>query len=95
MEVTIQCREMRTVTDKPAYWILRRNVNKVHVEVGHKIDYTSAAAESLNCLLDGETDNRTGLRTCARKKITAPSPTHLDLTRFCADLHKQVANLLY
>lgn len=44
VEATVGCREMRTVTDKPAYWIPPSNVNKVHVEVGHKIDYTSAAA---------------------------------------------------
>lgn len=76
------------LSDKPAYWILPSNVNQVHAEVVHKIDYTSAATQkSLNCLLDGEPDNRPGLRTCARK-ITTQSPTHLDLTQFYADLHK-------
>ncbi|XP_016366014.1 uncharacterized protein LOC107706719 [Sinocyclocheilus rhinocerous] len=89
VEATVRCREMRTVTDKPAYWILPSNVNKVHSEVGHQIDYTSASAtrKSLNGLLNAETVSRPGLRTCARK-LTTPPPTHSELTQFYADLHK-------
>lgn len=75
VEATVRCREMRTVTDKPAYWILSSNVNKVNCEVGHQIDYSSAAAtpKSLNCLLKAETVSRPGLRTCA-SKLTTPPP---------------------
>ncbi|XP_016317187.1 uncharacterized protein LOC107669462 [Sinocyclocheilus anshuiensis] len=89
VEATVRCREMRTVTDKPAYWILPSNVNKVHSEVGHQIDYTSASAtrKSLNCLLNAETVSRPGWRTCARK-LTTPPPTHSELSQFYADLHK-------
>uniref|UniRef100_A0A667WH11 YqaJ viral recombinase domain-containing protein n=1 Tax=Myripristis murdjan TaxID=586833 RepID=A0A667WH11_9TELE len=89
VEVTVRCREQKTVTDKPAYWILPSNVNKVLATVGHQINYTSAASsqKSMNRLLDGETDIRPGLRTCARN-ISTPSPTPLEVTHFHADLHK-------
>lgn len=78
VEVTVRCREMRTVADKPAYWILPSNL---HSEVGHKIENTSAAAtlKSLNCLLNAETGLVWGL---------TPSQTHTDLPRFYVDLHK-------
>ena len=89
IEATVRCREVKTVTDKPAYWILPSNVNKVHAAVGHQINYTSAASsrKSLNRLLDGETDIRPGLRTCASKS-SIPSPTPLEMKNFYADLHK-------
>ncbi|XP_049459045.1 uncharacterized protein LOC125905196 [Epinephelus fuscoguttatus] len=44
VEATVWCREVKTVRDKPAYWILPGNVNKVHAAESHHINYTSAAS---------------------------------------------------
>lgn len=41
----------------------------------------------MNSLLDGETDNKHGLRTCT-KTIPTPSPTHSELRQFYTDLRK-------
>lgn len=89
VEATVRCRELKTCTDKPSYWILPSNINKVNSEVGHRIDYTSAAAKrrSMNSILNAETVNRQDFRTCA-SNITTPLPTHTDMSHFCADLHK-------
>lgn len=88
VEATVRCRENATVTERPAYWMLPSNIKKVYPEVGHKINYTSAAAtrKSLNSLLDGETHTRPALRTCCTKTTPQP-PTPEEMAKFYSDLY--------
>uniref|UniRef100_A0A672LW45 YqaJ viral recombinase domain-containing protein n=1 Tax=Sinocyclocheilus grahami TaxID=75366 RepID=A0A672LW45_SINGR len=88
VEATARCSENATVTERPAYWMLPSNINKVYPEVGHKINYTSAVAtrRSLNSLLDGETHTRPALRTCSTKTPPRP-PTPEEMAKFYSDLY--------
>ncbi|CAI5690730.1 unnamed protein product [Oreochromis niloticus] len=45
VEATVRICGTRTVTDEPAYWVLLGNVTKIQPEVGHKIDFSSSAAQ--------------------------------------------------
>lgn len=69
VDACVRLKEKATVTDEPAYWILPSSIDKVHPEVGHSIDFTSAAAtrRSLNRRIDGETHTSPALRTRAAK----------------------------
>ncbi|KAL2077859.1 hypothetical protein ACEWY4_027363 [Coilia grayii] len=91
VEASVRLKEQATVTDEPAYWMLPGNINKVHPEVGHKIDFTSAAAkrQSLNSAIDGESHSRPAFRTCATKATTlTPTPTSEDMDKLYSDIHR-------
>ncbi|CAI5671888.1 unnamed protein product [Oreochromis niloticus] len=45
VEATVRICGTRTVTDEPAYWVLPGNMTKIQPEVGHKIDFSSSAAQ--------------------------------------------------
>jgi hypothetical protein len=57
--------------------------------VGHKIDYSSAAAQkkALDKVIDGEGENGPGLRTCQHRTST-PAATEEEIAALHADLHK-------
>lgn len=90
VDACVRLKEKATVTDEPAYWILPSSIDKVHPEVGHSIDFTSAAAtrRSLNRRIDGETHTSPALRTRAAKTTKkTPTPTPEELETFYRDLH--------
>ncbi|CAI5657351.1 unnamed protein product [Oreochromis niloticus] len=45
VEATVLICGTRTFTDEPAYWVLPGNMTKIQPEVGHKIDFSSSAAQ--------------------------------------------------
>ncbi|CAI5689496.1 unnamed protein product [Oreochromis niloticus] len=45
VEATVRICGTRTVTDEPAYWVLLGYVTKIQSVVGHKIDFSSSAAQ--------------------------------------------------
>ena len=47
IEAAVRIRGKKTVTDVPAYWKIPAGINKVHGEVAHKIDFTSAKAQRI------------------------------------------------
>ncbi|KAK2842826.1 hypothetical protein Q5P01_013026 [Channa striata] len=79
MEAAVQCRETWSLRPKSEFWIQPRDV----ADVAHEPDFTSVdvTQTSVDCFVEGETEDEPALRT-------TPCPTHLDLSRFYADLHK-------
>ncbi|CAK6974348.1 uncharacterized protein LOC114459273 [Scomber scombrus] len=74
---------------KPAYWKLPSSINKVLPEVGHRINFISAAAtrRSLNKRIDGETHNSPALRTRPAKTAKdTPTPTPEQLAVFYREI---------
>lgn len=72
------------VTDELAYWTLPSSINKVQPEVGHQINFISAAAtrRSLDRQIDGETNNSPAQRTRKAKTTPPPIPTPEKLAIF-------------
>lgn len=66
----------------------------VHPEVGHRINFTSAAAtgRSLNRRIDGETHTTPALRTRAPQPKQTPTPTPQELEKFYRDLYNTSTN---
>lgn len=54
--VTVRICGAKTVTDFPAYWMIPTSVDKLQVEVGYKINFSSGAAKKnvLNKCISGE-----------------------------------------
>lgn len=72
------------VTDEPAYWKLPSSIKKVQPEVGHQINFISAAAtrRSLDRQIDGETSKPPAQRTRMAKTTLPPTPTPEKLAIF-------------
>ncbi|XP_028297385.1 uncharacterized protein LOC114459273 [Gouania willdenowi] len=76
------------VTFEPAYWKLPTSINKVQPEVGHQINFISAAAthRSLDREIDGETNTSSTQRTRMAKTTPPPPPTPDKLAIFYRQL---------
>ncbi len=90
IEAAVRIRGKKTVTDVPAYWKIPCGINKVHGEVGYKIDFTSAAAQrtALDRVIS-DNSPMPGLRTRASRHT--PPATLDDLSSLLPVLHKHRA----
>uniref|UniRef100_A0A8C5EMQ3 YqaJ viral recombinase domain-containing protein n=1 Tax=Gouania willdenowi TaxID=441366 RepID=A0A8C5EMQ3_GOUWI len=88
VEACVRLKEKATVTDEPAYWKLPTSINKVQPEVGHQINFISAAAtrRSLDRQIDGETNTSSTQRTRMAKTTPPPPPTPDKLAIFYRQL---------
>ena len=90
IEAAVRIHGKKTVTDVPAYWKIPAGINKVHGEVAHKIDFTSAKAQRI--ALDRVINDNSpmpGLRTRASRHT--PQATLDDLSSLLPVLHKHRA----
>lgn len=79
VDACVRLKEKATVTNEPAYWKLPSSINEVQPEVGHQINFISAAAtrRSLDRQIDGETNNSPVQRTLMAKTTPTPTPEKL------------------
>ena len=77
IEAVVRIREKPTVTGVPAYWVVPTGINKVEPEVGHRIDYTSAAAKKkqLDKAINGGEVPPQQPRTGCTSRTPTPAPT--------------------
>ena len=85
----MRIREKPTVTGVPAYWVVPTGINKVEPEVGHRTDYTSAAAKKKRlgkAINSGEVPPQQPRTGCTSRTPT-PTPTQQEIKDFLRTLH--------
>ena len=89
IEAVVRIREKPTVTGVPAYWVVPTGINKVEPEVGHRTDYTSAAAKKKRlgkAINSGEVPPQQPRTGCTSRTPT-PTPTQQEIKDFLRTLH--------
>ena len=88
LDIKVRLRDSKTVTEKPAYWMLPQAVKKIEYNELREIDFTTAKAmkRKVDLILDNSETINTP-KPKVRKDQSAQKPTPQELSDFYQSLH--------
>ena len=87
IEATVKIRDLKTVTEEPAYWLLPSGIKNVPYAEVRNINFTSARTILDESIDNSESDVGSQSHVHKRSRVI-PEPTALELSAFYKSLHE-------